>query len=74
VQKGVGERLREWSEGEGGGKTAVAEPTPIYEAHALLAEMDALETAMQTAARNLEFEKAAQLRDRIAALRLATVV
>ncbi|MCP4361094.1 MAG: excinuclease ABC subunit UvrB [Chloroflexi bacterium] len=43
----------------------VAEPTPIYQPDDLLAHLDELEDDMQTAARNLEFEKAAKLRDKI---------
>jgi excinuclease ABC subunit B len=48
---------------------AVHEPTPLYHSDDILAEIDELEAQMQTAARALEFEKAAQLRDQIAALR-----
>jgi excinuclease UvrABC helicase subunit UvrB len=49
--------------------SAVSEPSPLYHSEDILAEIDELETAMQTAARHLEFEKAAQLRDQISALR-----
>jgi excinuclease ABC subunit B len=48
--------------------SAVSEPSPLYHSEDILAEIDELETAMQTAARHLEFEKAAQLRDQISAL------
>jgi excinuclease ABC subunit B len=48
---------------------AVHEPSPFFHSDDILAEIDELEMAMQTAARQLEFEKAAQLRDQIAALR-----
>jgi excinuclease ABC subunit B len=50
-------------------KMAIHEPTPLYHSDDILAEIDELEAQMQTAARALEFEKAAQLRDQIAALR-----
>lgn len=70
VRKGVGERLREWSvEKDGEGLTAVSEPKPIYETSDLHLEIEELEAAMLAAAQKLEFEKAAQLRDRLAALR-----
>ena len=70
VQKEVGERLRQWAaDGDVGGLTAVAEPTPIYETSDLHAEMVALEAAMLAAAQKLEFEKAAQLRDKMMAIR-----
>ena len=50
-------------------ETAVSEPSPIYQTNDLLVELDELELAMKTAAANLEFEKAARLRDQIVALR-----
>lgn len=49
--------------------TAVAEPALTYETADLLAHLGDLETAMQTAAQALEFERAAQIRDRIVSLR-----
>jgi excinuclease ABC subunit B len=54
--------------------TAVAEPTPTYHPDDLLAHLDELQTAMQAAACNLEFEKAAALRDQIVALKRELVV
>ncbi len=50
-------------------ETAVSEPSPIYQADDILVQIDELEDAMKTAATNLEFEKAARLRDQIIALR-----
>lgn len=50
-------------------ETAVAEPTPTYETADLLARLDELETAMQAAAKALEFERAAQIRDQMVSLR-----
>jgi excinuclease ABC subunit B len=50
-------------------ETAVAEPTPRYQTDEILVQMDELELAMKTAATNLEFEKAARLRDQLLALR-----
>jgi len=50
----------------------VSEPPPSYDTIDRLAEIDQLEAEMKTAAAALEFERAAQLRDRIAALRMQT--
>ena len=50
-------------------ETAVAEPAPIYSSDDLLAHLDELEAEMKTAAQNLEFEKAAKLRDEIVNLK-----
>ena len=50
-------------------ETAVTEPSPLYQTDELLLQIDELEHAMKTAAINLEFEKAARLRDQIIALR-----
>ncbi len=50
-------------------ETAVAEPAPIYQPDDILLQIDELEDAMKTAATNLEFEKAARLRDQIVALK-----
>ncbi len=50
-------------------ETAVAEPAPRYQTDEILVQMDELELAMKTAATNLEFEKAARLRDQLLALR-----
>ena len=50
-------------------ETAVSEPTPIYSGDDLLAHLDELEAEMKTAAQNLEFEKAAALRDEIVKLK-----
>ncbi|MCB8978310.1 MAG: excinuclease ABC subunit UvrB [Ardenticatenaceae bacterium] len=50
-------------------ETAVAEPAPLYQTDDILVQIDELELAMKTAATNLEFEKAARLRDQIMALR-----
>jgi excinuclease ABC subunit B len=50
-------------------ETAVSESTPVYQTDDILLQMDELEDAMKTAATNLEFEKAARLRDQIIALR-----
>ena len=54
---------------EGEEETAVSEPTPIYEIVDQFAEIEQLEAEMKTAASALEFERAAQLRDKIAELR-----
>jgi len=51
------------------GETAVAEPAPVYKPDELLHELTQLEKQMQQAAQALEFERAAQLRDRIADLK-----
>ena len=56
-------------EKEDEGETAVSEPQPIYETLDQLAEIEQLEAEMKTAAVALEFERAAQLRDRISVLR-----
>lgn len=50
-------------------ETTVAEPAAAYHPDDLLVELDELEIAMKTAATNLEFEKAARLRDQIIGLR-----
>ena len=50
-------------------ETAVSEPSPIYQADERFVELDEMELAMKTAAANLEFEKAARLRDHIIGLR-----
>ncbi len=55
-------------------KTAVSEPTPIYNGNDLLARIDELETEMKTAAQNLEFEKAAKLRDELIKLKRDLIV
>ena len=55
-------------------ETAVSEPTPIYSGDDLLAHLDELEAEMKTAAQNLEFEKAAKLRDEIVKLKRDLVV
>jgi excinuclease ABC subunit B len=47
----------------------LAEPSPIYHTGDILVELDELEVAMRTAAQNLEFEKAARLRDQLLQLR-----
>ena len=65
IEKALAEAIVEVSAAD----SAVAEPSPIYHSGDILAELDELETAMQTAAQQLEFEKAAQLRDKIAMLR-----
>ena len=50
-------------------ETAVAETTPIYDTDDILVQLDLLEDQMKTAAANLEFEKAARLRDQMISLR-----
>ncbi|MBK7897012.1 MAG: excinuclease ABC subunit UvrB [Anaerolineaceae bacterium] len=50
-------------------ETAVSEPIPFYHTDNILVQLDELELAMKTAATNLEFEKAARLRDQIVALK-----
>ncbi|MCA9918505.1 MAG: UvrB/UvrC motif-containing protein, partial [Anaerolineales bacterium] len=50
-------------------ETAVAEPAPLYQTDDSLVQIDELELAMKTVAANLEFEKAARLRDQIVALK-----
>ncbi len=65
IEKALAEAMVEVSAAD----SAVAEPSPIYHSGDILAELDELETAMKTAAQQLEFEKAAQLRDKIAMLR-----
>ena len=50
-------------------ETAVTEPSPTYQADERFVELDEMELAMKTAAANLEFEKAARLRDHIIGLR-----
>jgi excinuclease ABC subunit B len=50
-------------------ETAVSEPSPLYQTDDILVQIDELKDAMKTAATNLEFEKAARLRDQIIALR-----
>ncbi|MCB8989230.1 MAG: excinuclease ABC subunit UvrB [Ardenticatenaceae bacterium] len=68
IEKGIDDGR--WMKGEAAEATpSVAEPLPTYETADLLAHLDELETAMRSAAQALEFERAAQIRDRIAALR-----
>lgn len=55
-------------------ETAVSEPTPIYNGDDLLAHLDELEAEMKTAAQNLEFEKAAKLRDELIKLKRDLIV
>ena len=52
-----------------GERSGVHESAPLYHNDTILSDIEALEKEMQTAARALEFEKAAQVRDQIAALR-----
>jgi excinuclease ABC subunit B len=56
-------------EKEAEAKPALAEAKPIYHSDDLLAYLDELEAQMKTAAQNLEFEKAAKLRDEIVKLK-----
>jgi len=67
ISKGQAEKLPRQKEATAA--TAVAEPQPTTQFDGLLAYLDELESEMQTAARNLEFEKAALLRDKIGKLK-----
>jgi excinuclease ABC subunit B len=61
-------------EGEEEVSAGVSEPAPAYETVDQFAEIEQLEAEMKTAASALEFERAAQLRDKIVALRQQRVV
>jgi excinuclease ABC subunit B len=75
IEKALAEAMVEKVVAEvSGTDSAVHEPAPFYHPDDILAEIDELEERMQTAARALEFEKAAQLRDRILKMKQAMVL
>lgn len=69
VQRELETVLRETVEGDETEAPAVAEPMPIYELGSLAERLEQLEDQMKTAAANLAFEQAAQLRDEMLRLR-----